>query len=94
MDFFRFLGFFEKNLKPKNRFLGGKIEKIKTSKDVFGREMKSFREESVLIFNQKLGERGVLGTFKFFSITPFGGPGPPLPLISENSVFLHSSWKI
>ena len=57
MDFFRFLGFFEKNLKPKNRFLGGKNEKMKKSKDVFGKEMKSFREESVLIFSQKLGER-------------------------------------
>ena len=52
IDFFRFLGFFEKNLKPKNRFLGGKIEKIKKSKDVFGKEMESFREESGLILTK------------------------------------------
>ena len=66
------------------------MKKVKKSNDVFGKEMKSFRKESVLIFCKKWMESGVLSTFKFFSITPFGGPGPPLPLFSGISRFLHS----
>ena len=51
IDFFRFLGFLEKNLKPKKHVLGGKNEKNEKSKDVFWKEMKSFRKESGLIFH-------------------------------------------
>ena len=50
---FRFLGFFEKNLKPKKSILGGKNWKTEKSKDVFGKEFKSFFYESVLIFPKK-----------------------------------------
>ena len=66
------------------------MKKNESSNDVLWKEMKSFRKESVLIFYQKWRESGVLSTFKFFSITPFGGPGPPLPLISGISRFLRS----
>jgi hypothetical protein len=48
--FFRFLGFFEKNLKPKKCDLGGCNEKTQKKKGGFWKEMKSFRKESVLIF--------------------------------------------
>ena len=51
IDFFRFLGFLEKNLKPKKHVLGGKNEKNQKSKCVFWKEMKSFRKESGLIFH-------------------------------------------
>ena len=47
---FRFLGFYEKNLKPKKCILRGKNEKIEKTKGVNGREMKSLFYESVLIF--------------------------------------------
>jgi hypothetical protein len=70
--------------------LRGKIDSFRFL-GFFGKKIKSFRKESVLIFHQKSREEGVLSTFKFFSITPCGGPGPPPPLISENSVFLLSS---
>ena len=52
-DFFRFLGFFEKNLKPKKCVLGVKNEKNEKSKYVFWMKMKSLRKESVLIFKEK-----------------------------------------
>ena len=45
-----FLGFFEKNLKPKNLYKGAKNEKSQKSKSVFWKEMKRFRKESVIIF--------------------------------------------
>ena len=50
IGFFRFLGFFEKNLKPKKFVLGVKNEKNEKSKCVFWKRMKSLRKESVLIF--------------------------------------------
>ena len=53
ISIFRFLGFFEKNLKPKKFVLGGQNEKNEKSKGVFGKEMKSFGKESVLIFYLK-----------------------------------------
>ena len=52
IGFFRFLGFFEKNLKPKNLYKGAKNEKNQKSKNVFWKEIKSFRKESMLIFYQ------------------------------------------
>ena len=56
--------------------------------------MKIFRDKSVLIFDQNLGKRGVLGTFKFFFCNyHLRGPVTHLPLISENSGFWHSSRK-
>ncbi len=50
---FRFLGFFEKNLKPKKSIQGAKNEKSEKYKDVFGKDIKSFFYESVLIFHEK-----------------------------------------
>jgi hypothetical protein len=52
-DCFMFLGFFEKNLKPKKCVLGVKNEKNEKSKYVFRMKMKSLRKESVLIFEEK-----------------------------------------
>ena len=49
------------------------MKKNQKSKGLFGKEMKSFKKESVLIFYLKWGERGVLSTFSFFSHTPSGG---------------------
>ena len=72
ISFFRFLGFFEKNLKPKKFVLGGKNEKNQKSKGGFWKKMKSFRKESVLYFDQKLGESGLISLFSIFSSTPFG----------------------
>jgi hypothetical protein len=54
----------------------GKSEKNQKSKGVFGKEMKSFRKESKLIFYQKLGERGVLSPFRFCLSTPLKGKKP------------------
>jgi hypothetical protein len=48
--FFRFLGFFKKNLNPKKCVLGVKNEKNEKSKYAFWFKMKSLRKESVLIF--------------------------------------------
>ena len=53
IDFFRFLGFFEKNLKPKKCNSGGLDEKTQKTKGGFWNKMKSFRKESVLIFYKK-----------------------------------------
>ena len=48
--FFRFLGFFGKNLKPKKWVWGGKNEKMKNQNVDFGSKWKVFFYESVLIF--------------------------------------------
>jgi hypothetical protein len=53
--------------------LGVKNEKNEKSKYVFWKKMKILRKESVLIFKEIWGERGVLSTFLFFSHTPSGG---------------------
>ena len=63
---YAFLGFIKKNLKPKKSILGGKKRKTEKSEDVFGKEVRSFLYESVLIFPQKRGERVVLTHFNFF----------------------------
>ena len=59
------LGLIKKNDLKKNKtgVLRGKNEKCERSKGLFGKEMKSFKKESVLIFHQKIVERGFLSTF-------------------------------
>ena len=48
--------------------------------------MKRFREESVLIFSQKIGEMGVLGTF-FFQLPHSGAQDHPFPSFLKYPVF-------
>jgi len=52
ISFFRFLGFFEKNLKPKNCVLGVKNEKNQKTKCGIWKEIKTFFYESVLFLKE------------------------------------------
>ena len=46
------------------------------------------KTNGVLIFLYKMSGKGSYKpTFSFFSITPFGGPGPHILLLSETSLF-------
>ena len=67
-----FLGFFWKNLKVKNAYLGGFSVKIEKNEYVFGKEMKSLLYKSTLIFFLGGSEKELRAHLYFFGDTPSG----------------------